>query len=219
MKKCIIKVADISTISDKYPVNFIKFCDKEKITPSKINTNKGRALSLMLAYPDNYFTRKECGEVFNKFNIKTNDSIQSFNKHDQQGIKCSNERGKYYVVFPYEITNKYKMRKNFKYDGTEKSKNDEIDNIKNHLTGNYIDVPNKDWQLGHKNPDIKDNSSHNLVLQPPIQGKYRDNYIFIDTITKMPTPKKLKKMIKNKQCPYSNQQLLEFRDLLNSLKL
>ena len=42
------------------------------------------------------------------------------------------------------------MRKDFKYDGTKKSKNEEIDNIKSHLTSNYINVPN---EKGNK--DIK----------------------------------------------------------------
>jgi len=111
------------------------------------------------------------------------------------------------------------MRKNFKYDGTQESKNAEIDNIKSHLKHNYIEIPNKEWQLGHKNPDIEDNSNNNLVLQPPIQGKYRDNFIFIDTFTKIPTPKKFKQMIENNESPYSKEQLIELKVLLSSLSL
>jgi hypothetical protein len=56
----------------------------------------------------------------------------------------------------------------------------EINKIKSTIKADYIDVSNDLWQLGHKNPDSTDNSNKNLVLQPPIQGKYRDNYIFID---------------------------------------
>ena len=55
---------------------------------------------------------------------------------------------------------------------------------------------NSDWQLGHKNPGTTDNTSNNLVLQPPIQGKYRDNYIFIDTFfDKVPCAKKTENMV------------------------
>ena len=63
-----------------------------------------------------------------------------------------------------------------------KKKNIEIDKIKSSIKSDYIDISNSLWQLGHKNPNSSDNTSNNLVLQPPIQGKYRDNYIFIDTL-------------------------------------
>ena len=56
----------------------------------------------------------------------------------------------------------------------------EIEKIKSKIKSDYIESPNSQWQLGHKNPGSTDNSNVNLVLQPPIQGKYRDNYIFID---------------------------------------
>lgn len=217
--KKLINIDSIFIIPDKYPEDFIQFCNINRIIPPKISTGNGKALSIMLANPNYYFTRKECTKFCDKFGIKTKDSIQLFNKHEQWGIKCSQERGKYYISTPYNITNKYKMRKDFKYNGTEASKNEEIDNIKSHLKCNYLDIPNKYWQLGHKNPNIEDNTSNNLVLQPPIQGKYRDNYIFIDTFTKIPTPKKLEKMIENNDSPYSKEQLKSIRDHLNSLEL
>lgn len=215
----IINVSAIKTISNEYPTKFIKFCNDNKLTPPSTTTGNGKALCVMLANPNNYLTRKECSEVCEKFKIKTDDTIQLFNKHEQWGIKGSSHRGQYYIPTPYTLSNKYKMRKDFKYDGTKESKNSEIDNIKSHLRLNYVDVPNKDWQLGHKNPDSEDNSSNNLVLQPPIQAKYRDNYIFIDTFTKIPTPKQLEKMIKNDVSPYSDNQLKKIRDFLNTIKL
>jgi hypothetical protein len=218
-EKVKIKIDSITIIPVEYPEEFLKFCRENEIIPPKINTGIGKALSLMLNFPNNYFTRKECDEVKLKFNIKTSDSIQLFNKLEQFGIKCSEKRGRYSIKTPYEVTNKYKMRKGFKYDGTKESKNAEIDNIKFHLMGNYIEIPNEEWQLGHKNPEIEDNTNVNMVLQPPIQGKYRDNFIFIDTFTKIPTPKKLKQMIENTESPYSHKQLIEIRDFLNSLKM
>ena len=46
-----------------------------------------------------------------------------------------------------------------------------------------------------------------------------DDYIFIDTLTKIPTPKKFKKMIDKGESPYTPTQLIEIRDYLISLNL
>lgn len=59
----------------------------------------------------------------------------------------------------------------------------------------------------------------NLVLQPPIQAKYRDKYIFLDTLTKIPTPKTFKEMNEANQLPYTKEQLKNLREYLNSLDL
>lgn len=211
-----INVDLITKLPICYPKAFLNFY-KQNISAIKlpnIKSNNGICLAVMLEYRDYYWTRTECEQFCKKFNINTDDSIQLFNKKSQLGIESSKERGKYYIKYPYQITNKFKMRKNFEWDGTIESKNTEIENIKSHIKANYLDVENKEWQLGHKNPDINDNSNNNLVLQPPIQAKYRDDYIFIDTLTKIPTPKKLKKLMDSNQSPYSEEQLAEIYDIL-----
>ena len=71
--------------------------------------------------------------------------------------------------------------------------------------------------MGQKNPGSIDNSNDNLILQPPIQGKYRDNYIFIDTLTKLPTPKKLKSMIENKEIELTSDQIVDYKELFDNL--
>lgn len=96
------------------------------------------------------------------------------------------------------------------YGGTEEEKNNEIDKIKSTILADYIAVPNSSWQLGHKNPGSFDSSKNNLVLQPPIQSKYRDNYIFIDTLTRIPVPKTLDRMIKNKEIELTIDQMKDF---------
>lgn len=212
-----IKVDLIESIPIHFPQEFIEFCNNNNLKPPKISTGNGKALSSMLNNPNCYFERDTCNQFVKKFDIETNDSIQLFNKHEQWGIRCLKERGKYGILFPYQTTNKFKMRKDFKYDGTEHSKNAEIENIKSHILENYVNVPNCEWQLGHKNPDTEDNSKENLVLQPPIQGKYRDDYIFLDTITKIPTPKKLEKMIEKGVSPYTLSQLKQLKTILNRL--
>jgi len=108
------------------------------------------------------------------------------------------------------------MRKDFKFDGTLEQKNAEIDKIKSTIQHDYIDVPNKQWQLGHKNPESGDSSGNNMVLQPPIQAKYRDHYVFIDTLTKIPTPKYLIKKIEKDESPYTLAQLKDLKQYLLS---
>ena len=167
-----------------------------------IKTGNGIALSVMVSYPNYYWDRETCDKFVEKFNIKTKDSIQLFNKHNQRVIKTNsdlNEKGKLYICYHYSLSNKGLMRKDFNFDGTDEEKNKEIDKIKSKIKADYIDAPNIQWHLGHKNPGSNDNTNVNLVLQPPIQGKYRDNYILIDTLTKFTVPRKLETMIKKKK--------------------
>ena len=111
------------------------------------------------------------------------------------------------------------MRKDFKFDGSEEEKNKEIDKIKSTIKTDYVDVQNSLWQLGHKNPGSTDNSNQNLVLQPPIQAKYRDDYIFIDTLTKIPLAYKLRKMIEKKEIEITNEQAAEYKKLFGDSDL
>jgi hypothetical protein len=177
------------------------------------------ALSVMLKYKYYYWNRDACDEFVKKFNISTKDSIQLFNKHNQWGIQTNSgiERGKLYIIYPYCLSNKHKMRKNFEFDGTSEEKDDCIHKIKSTIKNDYIDVPNTLWQLGHKNPGSCDNSNENLILQPPIQGRYRDNYIFIDTLTKIPLPSKLSNMIKKNEVEFTKEQIIAYKRLFDEL--
>ena len=109
------------------------------------------------------------------------------------------------------------MRKDFKFDGTIEEKYVEIDKIKSTIKHDYLEQPNIAWQLGHKNPGSTKNTDENLVLQPPIQCKYRDNYIFLDTLTKMPMPKKLQSMVKNKEIEFTREQVIQYKELFDNL--
>jgi len=214
--RSLINIDTISTLYSNYPDDFINWCEINKVKPPKINTANGFALACMLHNPDSYFKREECSKIMEKFNFKTNDSIQLFNKTDQWGLYSSKERGIYYIPLPYKISPKRDMRMNFTFDGTEKDKNNKIDLIKQNIKEDYIDVSNDEWQLGHKNPNSGDNSDNNLVLQPPIQGKYRDDFIFIDTLTKIPTPEKFIKDDKNKKSYYTIEQQKILYEYLHS---
>ena len=217
-KKIIID--EIIEIKNKYPDEFIDFCKKNQLNPPNILSSNGKALSIILENKYKYWNRETCDDFVKKFNIKTKDSIQLFNKHSQWGIKTNSgtERGKLYIIYPYCLSNKHKMRKDFKFDGNEDEKNIEIDKIKSTIMNDYIDIPNEKWQLGHKNPNSIDNTKNNLVLQPPIQSKYKDDYLFFDTLTKMPLPNKLKQILKKKEIELTLEQINQFIDLFENLK-
>ena len=214
-----INIEDVNDLPNSYPDDFIAFCKTNELSPPKITTKNGIALSVMLLYPNKYWDRESCDAFIKKFNIKSKDSIQLFNKHSQWGIATNSgiERGRLYIIFPYALSKKHIMRKDFKFDGTSAQKNLEIDKLKRTIMSDYIDSPNEQWQLGHKNPEMEDNTMNNLVLQPPIQAKYRDQYIFIDPLTKVPTPKKLISMINQKKSPFTVFQLKELKSFLNTL--
>lgn len=218
--KTLIDVNIINELPIEYPEEFNNYCLINNLKQPSITSANGKALSVMLKYKFNYWNRNTCDEFVKKFNIITKDSIQLFNKHNQWGIQTSSgvEKEKYYIIYPYCLSNKYKMRKNFKYNGTEEEKNIEIDKIKSSIKSDYIDISNSLWQLGHKNPNSSDNTSNNLVLQPPIQGKYRDNYIFIDTLTKIPLPNKLETMIKNKEIEFTKEQIKSYKNIFDKLE-
>ena len=217
----LINIDDITEIPSEYPDEFKEFCLTNGLKPPKISTGNGKALAVMLKYPTCYWERETCDAFVKKFNIVTGDSIQLWNKHNQWGIQTSSgkEKGKYYIVYPYCLSNKHKMRKDFKYDGSEEEKNSEIDKIKSTIKADYIDVPNDLWQLGHKNPGANESTTSNLVLQPPIQGKYKDDYIFIDTLTKFPMPNKLESMIEKKEIEFTRDQLIAYKAILDKALL
>ncbi len=217
----LINVDLIHEIPDKYPDEFIEFCVINELNPPDISSGNGKALSIMLTYTQNYFNRETCDKFCKKFNIKTKDSIQLFNKQNQWGIKTSSDlrvKAKYFIVTPYSLTNKHKMRKGFKFNGTQEEKKREVEKIQSTIKQDYLEPSFDLWQLGHKNPGSTDNSTENLVLQPPIQAKYRDDFIFIDTLTKVPMPHTLKNMSENGEIKFTDEQIDDYIQLFTKLK-
>jgi hypothetical protein len=99
-------------------------------------------------------------------------------------------RGLYCIQYPFETdTTDLDKRKGVSISG---DKNSFINTIKDWWKKNLIDVPNKEWQIGHLDPTINDASEKNLAYQPPIQGKYRDRFKFDAFFLKMwPTASEL----------------------------
>jgi hypothetical protein len=193
------------------------FCKENNLKSPSLSSKRGKALAVMLNHPQHYWTLEECNEFCRRFQIHSKDTIQLFNKHEQWGLAQSKERGKYYIPVPYTKSIKPEMRRNFHFHGTWDERMCAIDTIKQRIKEDYMDIPNEKWQLGHKNPGSCDNSSNNMVLQPPIQARYRDGYIFLDSLTKVPTPKKWQDMIKRGDSPYTHDQLYEFYQYLSKL--
>jgi len=213
-----INIDEITEIPKTYPQEFNDFVKENGLKPPPTTSKQGKALAIMLANPKKYFDRDSAIKFFEKFGIETKDSIQQFNKHEQWGIKPSGIKGIYFIPHPYSTATKHTMRKNFSKIITAEQKNAEIDKIKSTIKTDYIDVPNEEWELGHKNPESTDNTSTNLVLQPPIQGKYRDRYIFIDTLTKIPTPKTFVEDFKSGKSPYTKEQMSYLKKMLNAIE-
>lgn len=205
-----------------YPIEFESFCLENDLKPPKIQSGNGKALSAMLQFPTRYWDRKACDAFVKKYDIPTKDSIQLFNKHSQWGIKTNSDehvKGKLYIVQPFTLSNKHKMRKSFKFDGTQQEKESEISKIKSTIQEDYINIPHDQWQLGHKNPGSIDNSNNNLILQPPIQAKYKDDYLFFDTLTKMPLPNKLERLLDKKEITLTQDQIEDYMKLFMKLKM
>jgi hypothetical protein len=135
--------------------------------------------------------------------VETRDSIQAVNKIEQWGLMRGQAKGKYWIPQPYQLGVKHLLRCDLP---DIENKDDKINAIKKDIQNDYINVSNDKWQLGHKNPDNPTSELNNIVLQPPIQQKYRDDYIFIDSLTKIPTPKLL---IKHNFEPFTESQQLE----------
>ena len=216
----LIDIGKITELPKKYPEKFMVFCKENELKPPRITSNNGKALSVMLLYPHTFWNRKTCDEFVKKFNIPTSDSIQLFNKHSQWGILTNSgfEKARLYIQFPYRLSNKHKMRKDFKFNGSEEEKNIQINKIKETIRTDYIDVPNEQWQLGHRNPNSTNNSEENLILQPPIQGKYRDDYLFFDTLTKMPLPNKLDMLLKSKELELTDEQICRYIEVFTKYR-
>ena len=205
-----------------YPIEFESFCLENDLKPPKIQSGNGKALSAMLQFPNKYWDRKACDAFVKKYDIPTKDSIQLFNKHSQWGIKTNSDehvKGKLYIVQPFSQSNKHKMRKSFKFDGTQQEKESEISKIKSTIQEDYIHIPHDQWQLGHKNPGSTDNSTNNLILQPPIQAKYKDDYLFFNTLTKMPLPNKLERLLDKKEITLTQDQIEDYMKLFMKLKM
>lgn len=109
-KYVLINVSEIEELPSEYPQEFIDFCNNNNLKPPNITTGNGRALSVMLKYKYCYWNRTTCNQFVDKFEIKTSDSIQLFNKHSQWGIQTNSgaDRGKLYIVYPYCLSNKQK---------------------------------------------------------------------------------------------------------------
>jgi hypothetical protein len=160
---------------NSYPTELVEFCETNSVKLPKIESLRGQAYALM-AQPDvrgtKYITRKEADAFFTSIGIKTDDSIQPFNK--SIGLKRVKKKGSYCLVYPFEtdLTDIEKRKGCSIKDDRDLS----IEKIKKWWLDNLVNVPNEEWQVGHLDPTLPDASEHNLAYQPPIQGKYRNRF-------------------------------------------
>jgi hypothetical protein len=207
-----LKVNEILSPFTAYPQDFLDWVKTNDLKPPKINGNSGQALALLLHNKNKFVTREDLEFFFRNLERNCSDAIQTINKTEQWGLKLGrigNKKGKYFIS-KYELGTKHLIRKNFKFNGSKEEKNRMINAIKAQIKADYLDVPNDEWEVGHKNPG-KGGIEDNFVFQPPIQGRYRDEYIFFDTLTKMPSPEKL---VRDKFSCYTKEQRKMLYDAL-----
>lgn len=155
-----------------------------------------------------WWDREDMEAALKKYNKKSSDVIQFINKTEQWGLKNPLKNGRKLYRFEYPfiyVSTHVEKRKVQEVNPEDKEK--QIELIKEIIKKDYIDVPIDKWQLGHKNPDLPDATPKNLVWQPPIQGKYRDRFVFDSLgLMKYPTPKEI---ARNPSDYYSEEQLEE----------
>jgi hypothetical protein len=173
---------------ESYSDVFMEFCNKFNIKMPKINSLRGQSIAMLTNVNNlNKGINRETLEVyFKSINYKSSDAIQTINKSDQWGLHWEKKDGYYYIPFPFQYVSLHvNKRKISKIGG---NKDEKINNIKDFIKINYIDVPNELWQAGHKDPNKEDSDEDNLVYQPPIQGKYRDRFKYDDMgLLRIPT--------------------------------
>jgi hypothetical protein len=179
----------------------------------KINSLKGQAIALLTS-KDNlnkYITREILDEFLTKIGLYSKDCIQLLNKTEQNGLKSICEERTYYQIpYPFIYIDTHIKKRNIpKGVFDEQKKKDSYDVVMDYITKYYINEPYEKWQVGHKNPDITD-STNNLIMQPTIQGKYRDNYIFMDNgLGMIPVPSHFMKKIDELYTPNQKKELFE----------
>jgi hypothetical protein len=161
-----------------------------------------------------WWDRKDMEAVLKKHNMESADIIQLINKTEQWGLKnpTKDGRNRYRFEYPFiYVATHVEKRKVQKVNPEDKKK--QIELIKENIKKDYIDVPIDKWQLGHRNPDLPNGTKDNLVWQPPIQGKFRDRFVFDPLgLMKYPTPKEI---ARNPSAYYSEGQLKELYDFLS----
>jgi hypothetical protein len=191
MPTTLINIDTYTKKFEVYPSDLLVFAKEQNLALLPLTSMRGQALALM-SQPEvrgqKHLGRDEAVKFFQNIGMETTDAIQQFNK--ATGLKRLKMRGYYCLQYPFESdTTDLDKRKGVSISG---DKNSFINTIKDWWKKNLIDVPNKEWQIGHLDPTIPDSSEKNLAWQPPIQGKFRDRFKWCPLFQRMwPTAKEL----------------------------
>jgi hypothetical protein len=177
-------IGDLNLINEKYSshnTQFITWANNNNIGLPSLSSAKGQIIALITdqQFINKLFTREMLGKFLNKFDINSNDVIQIVNKTDQWGLLHKTYKRKYYYIpRPFTLISIHlNKRKGFSKLIDEDTKKENIKNTKDFLKKYYIDIPDKDWDIGHIDPNGS-SSSNNIVMQPPIQRAYRNRFKF-----------------------------------------
>lgn len=183
---------------DALPTHLQEWAEKNQVKISK-NTSSAR-FQIVCMFADEInknvaVTKRMLQDYCARFGVPTTDPIQIINKTDQWGLRHMTLCKKYYTLpRPFEYIGIHvEKRKNFTSNTSDEDKEKEVLRIKRYITENYIDVPTNLWQMGHRDPNGS-NDAGNLIMQPPLQGRYRDAFKFDDNGLRLcPTVAELKR--------------------------
>jgi hypothetical protein len=180
-----IDISNYKTKFEQYPEDLLSAAAEANLSLPGLKGFRGQALALM-SQPEirgqKYITRSEAEQFAKQIGIRSRDAIQGFNK--ETGFKRMNlHKGQYCLQYPYvtELTH-LRKRENVNIQGDRDTC---IDMIKKFWRDNLTDVPNSEWQIGHLDPTIDDNSEQNLTYQPPLQARYRNRFKWCSLFMKM----------------------------------
>ncbi len=189
----LIDITKYKTKFEAYPADFESECKKNKIKLPGIDSLAGQAYALM-AQPEirgqKHLGREETDVFFKNIGIPTTDSIQPFNKTSQYGlVRLNLKKGYYCLAYPFEFNMTDVQKRTPINVAIAGDRDEQINSIKNWWKVKVVDVPNKEWQIGHLDPTREDGP---VAYQPPLQGKYKDRFKFDELFHKMwPTAKEL----------------------------
>ena len=145
----------------EYDQELIDFYQRNGKKLPSLQTGLGMALA-WLSQPDmrggiRWIDRVMAEEFFRENGHSSGDAIQAFNKPggSTPGLKL--------------------LKKTYSVDVHDRL-TQELSHIKWSIE-HILDQPVRDWQIGHLDA-TKGNHPSNLYYQPPIQARFRDNYVF-----------------------------------------
>jgi hypothetical protein len=161
---------------------------------SEMNTAKAQAINYLVKLWPIGLTRASLNGLFGERGLlpaehglrPSKDPIQLVNKVDQRGIQDLRENlfdasGTKHVVYRIPVPVKFtSVRIGVRSRHVPLDKDRMVEDVKDWLRREFLDVPADRWQVGHRNPAKSDSDPKNVVMQPPNYNQPRRNRFIFD---------------------------------------